>query len=531
MFRKTNDISFVELENKFDTNIEIGMNEGLPWDAFKDILSECERRESKEGPAFIPVTFKDKKEWVLSKGNKPSHRNEDNVKSISMIVLDLDQEGAFEKAKEFFSEFEYVIYSTHSYSKDEPYKLRIVLPLENEISPEDWRKSFDSLKHCIDADKQCGDLSRCYYFSSMNPDSGIEPYYKHNEGSILSLSSLNKATKKYIGNLSAEDKLKIEGELKKDLRKKSFVVERKHFSGGGPKIAQNLESGRKINKGSSLIKGFSYETCKQNFKNQIKQLQEIGSNDKFALNVTGIAVKEFGKETNMEAIIQFIVRASMEYYDPEHILSSSSDTLQSVPKKITGAIALYNEQWSAELSGDYHNYLNACVAEARARGNNNDWNFPNDIVELAVESTQEVGNDYSESSMRRRFKSILIDYSKNIDTRTASNLMEDIISQEIRQNPDDFNVNKVSEFTFLQLERLYQKKYSLSSKDEILNYLENDFNDVISNKSGISNNVKMINSGFEESWLNSAFRKGFACSKGLIKRTIELESNTEHIPR
>jgi hypothetical protein len=528
MFRKTNDVSFVELENKFDTNVEVGMNEGLPWDAFKDILSECDRRKDKEGPAFIPVTFKDKKEWVLSKGNTPSNRNEDNVHSISMIVLDLDQEGAFEKAKEFFSEFEYVVYSSHSYSKEEPYKLRIVLPLENEITPDEWRKAFDSLKHCIDADKQCGDLSRCYYFSSMNPDSGIEPYYNHNEGNIISLNLLNKATKKFIGGLSDEDKQKIQVEFNKDLKKDKYSVEKTHFASGGPVLGDKI-----LNVGTGNYrkkdKDFSYDGIKTRHAKIIEKFKVEGSNDAFARDISWAEIQHFKQDVNIESLVQFIARASIEFYDPEHILSSSSDTLAQMPSKIMGAIRKADNEWYAQLPTDYTNNLHALVAEVRVRAKNSDWNFPQGIESsnLGEKNSPVSDNSYSETSMRKRFKSVLIDYHRNIDTKTASNLMTSIITQELRQNPEDFNVNKVSEFAFLQLERIYQKKYSLTSKDEVISYLQNDLNEVLNNQTDISNVAKKESQDFKEVWLKSAFIKAFACSTGKIKRTVEIESDLE----
>lgn len=526
--RKINEVSFAEIENKFDTNIESGINEGLPWDVFKEILADCDRRPDKEGPAFIPVTFKDRKDWTLSQGLKPSYRHEDNVKSISMIVFDLDNKGAFEKAEKLFDNFEYVVYSTHSYSKEEPYKLRIVLPLAEEITPEQWRKSFDLLKHSIDADKQCGDLSRCYYFSSMRPDSGIEPFYQYNEGTIISYNSLQKATKNYISELPVDEQQRIQEELKKDERKTREFKEKASLVNQGPVLANSdFSSSKKVSRGTSL--NMSYEGFKSRHEERIDELVNNGSNYQFCRDVCWHEVLKAKENTDFRLLVQFIVRASVEYSGDQSVIhKKGSNTLAEFPNNVISSMGKIDREMLKNFSEDFKNELYAYVSEARFKQKNNQWDFPVGKSARTQIEKKDLSLEETEKSMRLRFKAELGEFYVNIQNRNVGELFSKVIHNELRNNKANFNINKISEFLFMQIERAYIKGFSIDKKENLISLLNEDFNMLKDNNGYFTSEIKKELPKFRDKFFVGSLKKALSCSKGEIERTIKADHNREN---
>ena len=522
--RKTNEISFVAIDNKFDTEIEKGINEGLPWDAFKEILADCDRRDDKEGPAFIPVVFKDRSEWVLNQvedGKKPSFRHEENVNSISMIVFDLDEEGAFEKAEKLFNDFEYVVYSTHSYSKEKPYKLRIVLPLAEEITPEQWKKSFDTIKHSINADGQCGDLSRCYYFSSMTPNSGIEPYYQHNEGTIISYGLLQKAAKKYISELPAEEQQRIEDEIKNDEKKHREFKEKARLTNFGPVLASGEVSNfSKKNTASNL--DMSYEGFKSRHDDRINELVNNGSNYQFCRDVCFHEVLRSKDNADFRLLVQFIVRASVEYSGDQSVIhKQGSNTLGEFPSNVTSAIGKIDRNLLASFGPDFKNQLYAYVQQAKHCQKNNKWDFPaGSYTRTKANVPSEVVSEDTEAAMRQKFKPLLGQFFKNIEQRRVVRLFSDIVHQELSLNKEGFNINKLSEFTFMQLERAYIKGFGVN-KPQVLEMLSEDASLLYDNQDAFLNMIKAEKPKFREGFFANSINKALLCSKGELPRSIK----------
>lgn len=502
-------VSYILLDNIYDSDIEGGINEDLSWNMFVKELSICHRRMEKGGLAFVPARFKDKNDWVLSDVNSEtsSYKNDSNVQAISMIVFDLDKEGALDKAKELFKEFEYVIYSTHSYSRENPYKMRIVLPLAKEISCEQWRKAFDNIKYCIDADSQCRDFSRGYYFSSMPTDSDIEPYFENNNGNVLNYNLLKKATDTYFKNLSTDE----QDTIKTTLKKENSVFIKRHFADGQvvqPASAKNIPM------------DFSYEGMKERHSSLINTHLKEGQNDAFALKVTYKDIALFGRDTNIPALIQFIARASMDFFDKNHILSKQSDTLNQLPKKIIGAIGKLAPDFHKSLSSDFKNNLDVDIARTKVIALQGKWEFPDSVSTIKSEQVNSVS--FFENDVRNRLKKQCLELKASSAKRRSLNFITSSILSEKEVLGSEFKLERTVEFCIKQLQRYYTKFNDGNSVDDIL---EEEKNKLINYAPQIFKFSNLDPIKYKDTDLIREIKKGFGKVNGIIPWSDELSKD------
>jgi len=182
------DISIVDLTGIGDDNIAGGQMQ-VSWSDITEMMSRHEAlKDKKAGLCFIPAKLKAEDKWQLSepKGNarkhKPTFRNDSNVESISFAVLDLDVPGAREKAVALFRDFDYVLYSTFSHTKDSPYKFRIVIRLEEPVLVGEWAQWFRAMAAGVNADRSCGNFSRLFFYPSYSKNAGVSPVFEQNKG-------------------------------------------------------------------------------------------------------------------------------------------------------------------------------------------------------------------------------------------------------------------------------------------------------------------------------------------------------------
>lgn len=317
MFKRfiNNDISFVDLQRVGDTDVEAGLVE-LSWEAIVKLMSSHIYSEQKDRRCFIPGKFKPRDQWVMAMSDKETFRNDANVESISMIVLDLDEEGAREKAENLYSEFEYIVYSTHSYTKDTPYKFRMILRLESPIPVSEWPSCFNAMIYPIDGDKSCGRFSSVFYFPAHNPKAGIRPFFYHHEGRVITPGDITrfkeKAEQKYGENVVA------------GVKSYSKPVEKIHFSGGKAEFVR-----------SSI--DYTYEGMKKRFERQLQNLNDTNQRHNFAMRVIGREISIMKNEVNLFMLVQFIFRASTEYGN-RPLTNPSSDTAKEIPELVSSAV-------------------------------------------------------------------------------------------------------------------------------------------------------------------------------------------------
>ncbi|WP_137297070.1 hypothetical protein [Psychromonas sp. SP041] len=468
-------LSLVSLDDVNDINISNGLMD-VSWGSLVDILRNHNIRNNKEGACFIPAQFKSPDDWVLSDNDeKPSYRNDLNVESISVVVLDLDEPGSKEKAEEIYKDFEHVIYSTHSYTVDKPYKFRIVLRLDEPISGSEWPDYFKSLIAPIDADRSCGNLSRVFYFPSHSPNAGLAPYFKHQDGNKISVNDINNIRSKYESGLSPEALAEFREKNTPSIPKSNV---RTHFTG----------EKRNIHDAKSMTIDYSYEGMKESFAKFIPILSDNDNRHDFALKVCGSAVGKWGAKADFFNVVQFIYKASTEY-GSKPLTDPSGDTRKEIPEIISSAVNKYAPEIVYGDEPIYTNlraHIKEIVAKVEVIAITEDWDFPNEITsfsdkdEIARKLDIRLNNnvDYSRNVIRGRNIDSIKEFIK---TGKLIPFVKSVYDKEHEINGDKMNINSVGQFVFYCIhghatQMLYDKNLYKTlevAKDLIVNNLDN----------------------------------------------------------
>lgn len=131
-------------------------------------------------PAFSPVLL-----------STPKRKNE-NVLTISMLVLDIDHSCTFEEFKRMNSQYEFFAYSTHSNMPHSP-KFRAIFPIVRDVAAHDWPRVYQAAVSQLAnglADVSCKDKSRLYFFPSCPRDNAEFAFAIRNEGIWLNPDEL-----------------------------------------------------------------------------------------------------------------------------------------------------------------------------------------------------------------------------------------------------------------------------------------------------------------------------------------------------
>lgn len=442
MSRKSNEkISLIDLSSRNDGAIEDGVVD-LSWKDVLELLSRHHQREKKDGPCFIPVRLKPREDWVLSKPRKdvvPTYRNDENVESITMAVLDLDKEGALEKAEAMFKENEYIIYSTHSYRKDAPHKFRMVIRLDNPIPAENWPGAFKRLVSKIDADRSCGNYSRLFYYPSTTPDADMPPIFRHHNGEALSLAKIMEIP------LSEEQQKKESRQYKNN---DFFVQERKHFTG---KSVENSPIDRHID--------YSYEGICKRHQSGISELVSSDSRHNFALSVSAREVGMLGGRANIHAMVQFMYRAAEQYSSKP---LSAGDTPQELPEIIESAFIKYAPDVVSKkgaINRTFIEHIARIVDDVEAIAITGKWSFqsPGKERKKAAGITMGVSHDdakYDYASVRKRN---LLSMKNLLEDGDLVRFAGDIIEKEFDLFGSKANINYICQFIF-HAHRSYTEK-------------------------------------------------------------------------
>lgn len=432
------EIALVDLKNRSDRDVKAGLAT-FSWDAVVNIMMRHHQRQDKDGSCFMPVKMKPVDEWVLSKprrGHNPSYRNDANVQSISFAVLDLDKEGAREKAEKIFDNFEYVVYSTHSYTKNSQHKFRIVLKLDKPIQAEDWPDAFQNLISDIDADKVCGNLSRIFYFPSASIDSGITPYSHHNPGRALTLEDIN--------NLGVNRK-------KSDVRK-SYINNGVRNHSEEPRVLRHFTGGVVEQSDGYRNKiDYSYEgLCKRHEKN-IRDLISDDSRHNFALSVIAREVGIAGNRINLLSTVQFLYRAAEQYSSKA---LSEGNTAEELPEIIESAFIKYAPDVISgknAMVDDFDSYVSKIIASAEEISITGRWNFQDNAANKAREINKklikEVDSDvdYSYQGIRERNRGLIKALITNND---PFEFAKNVIKNEFNSFGKSANINYIGQFIF-----------------------------------------------------------------------------------
>ncbi|BEG98124.1 virulence-associated E family protein [Bacteroides sedimenti] len=219
-------------KSRKDTNWK---NKRVRWKALLEKLSKEHRTH--ESSKEYKSASRDRKAEIKDVGGfvagyiKEGRRKSENIVSRSALTLDIDYatEDLWETVKDFFP-FASCVYSTHSHTPESP-RLRLIIPLSREVSPEEYeavaRKVAGDIG--IDAfDDTTFEPARLMYWQST-PDDG-EYIFDYNDAPILDpdkeLSRYRDWTDRSQWPVSSRVGKVLEKERKKlgDPREKSGVI-------------------------------------------------------------------------------------------------------------------------------------------------------------------------------------------------------------------------------------------------------------------------------------------------------------------
>lgn len=128
------------------------------WSELVRALTTHRERDTKDGPLFSPATFN-------------GTRCNENVKSISLLVCDIDHSNVHEIAAAMKATgYAFLLHTTHNHS-DVDQRCRVVFTLSRPVTPEQWgaRMALAANSLGLPYDRHCTDPSRAFYGPSCAP--------------------------------------------------------------------------------------------------------------------------------------------------------------------------------------------------------------------------------------------------------------------------------------------------------------------------------------------------------------------------
>lgn len=319
-------IFLVNLNSCRDVEVEIGINE-FSWEEFKREVMRHRFRSRKDGPGYIPATMKMEEEWVqvTSKKGVKHYRTDENVESLSLLVIDIDEPGALETAETVFEGYEYIVHSTHNFTPEAPYKYRLIVRLAQPIPVSEWPACFDALRSRIDLDPSCSNPSRFYYYPSHSTQSNIAPRAIHQPGKAITIEevlALGRDVRKRV--MVSPTFSRSAGTLPADQARA-----KRHFSGKTVAKWDNLSS--TINQ--------SYESyAGRHARSLIDYEVSPNSRHNFALSVTSREFYILGPHAQLQPLLMFLFMAARQHGTP---IESGQNTIEELPLMIYSAMEKY----------------------------------------------------------------------------------------------------------------------------------------------------------------------------------------------
>lgn len=408
-------IPIIDLLSRHDTDIESGLTD-MSWDTLVETLSTHDIRQSKNGPCFIPCRLKPRSEWTLKPsldGQSESFRHDGNVEAITLGVFDLDTPGAFERAQSVLAGYEYVLYSTHSFNSDSPYKFRLALKLDQEIPVEQWRSFFARMQPLLGSDDACGNFSRVYFYPSHSPDAGISPVFKHNVGKSFSYDDILKLERSH--NIKSTDLTNLPQAKQGASSVKSS--EKKHFSGTALK--------KRID--------YSYEGLKKRHARSISNLITSDSRHSFSMSVIAREVNIAGKDINLNLTYQFLFKAAKEYSTKP---LENGDTVREIPELTISALAKYSPEGVRGVSSKIPSSIQSAL-EASSR---NLWGFDKSASAALAISTNKDLQELRETHIQAMRELLM--------TRDIRSFAEKILKKEAERKDRPIDLRQAAHFIY-----------------------------------------------------------------------------------
>lgn len=152
------------------------------WEQLTQRFSGCKIRAGKDGPLFSPSKF------------SPARRAKENVKELSLLVLDYDHDATISEAIDTWRRrgVRFLLYTTHSHQRITEVHatpedcFRVVIPLSEPIPASEFPRLWEwaSLASGGKLDPACKDASRMYYLPAKA--SNDAPFdFRNIEGELL----------------------------------------------------------------------------------------------------------------------------------------------------------------------------------------------------------------------------------------------------------------------------------------------------------------------------------------------------------
>jgi len=174
----TDDLQFniSEYKNSRD-NIPKGIT--LTWNLFCAHFSEHKIQATKDGVAWSPATY-----------NVGATRKNENVQSVSMAVVDVDDGTPIEALVTRLTGYAFLLHTSYSHSVDAP-KYRVVIPFSHPVAPADWSAVWSRINLLIGGcnDPATKDPARLYYKPAHAPDA-VNHFVKIQTGRPIVVSDL-----------------------------------------------------------------------------------------------------------------------------------------------------------------------------------------------------------------------------------------------------------------------------------------------------------------------------------------------------
>ncbi|WP_338924213.1 hypothetical protein V0M98_39015 (plasmid) [Pseudomonas silesiensis] len=410
----------VDLKNCFDVGVSAGQQE-FSWDEFKELLLTHRFRNKKDGEGFMPVMMKHESEWQLvypqQKPGKvqppPHYRGDINIEAITALVIDLDKPGALAQAEELFAGYEYCVHSTHTYSKPQPYKFRMILRLHEPILVEDWPSCFESLKTRIDLDVSCCNPSRFYYYPSHNKEnSDIKPKSYHRPGSAISMDDILAMA------VEQEAVVKAGRAVKFKLPSAHKHVPLVHFTGAPVSRFDAVPDQ------ADMSWAAQYERNKESIDHYRLQ----GSNHNLALTITARELGKMGPKTDIKSMLLFIFQvANHEGNKP----IETGNTMNEIPGFIVTGMWKYARELYEKLEHEHTDvvaWLSSLVNWAYLSYKTERLPEPKPVQDpIAMTTTEDTRTAYA--VLKDRHRSFLREF---IATGDAKLLLKQVLQHELK---------------------------------------------------------------------------------------------------
>lgn len=326
----------VDLNNARDLDVESGIAEPS-WDDFRQSLMSHKVRSQKDGPAFLPVMMKPESEWELRMTKKTQiehYRFDVNIEAITALVIDIDKPGALEVAEQVFEGYEYIVYSTHNFTPETPWKYRMVARLADPVDIADWPACFQALRSRIEIDPACCNPSRCYYYPSHSVNSHITPRAFHRTGKAISLREIMALESETSKLSSLPLKMRTVGTL--PLQQ---VRAKRHFSGHVVGHYDRLPE----------VMSFTRKAFNERHAQSLADYAKEGSRHNLALSVTSREYYMLGPKVNVRSLLLFLYQAAAEGVRP----MESGNTPDELPAMLVSAMEKFAPEAYDKMLSDY----------------------------------------------------------------------------------------------------------------------------------------------------------------------------------